>query len=268
MSRSPDPLEEALAAFREKIDGRTDEQTVHDSRDAVLAGVRASKERRPPVLAMAAAVLLAFTVGLPTAWAWTTGALDPLLEQLGVIAPAPEQRPEAARRTAPTVPPAIDAPEPLAEAPLAVEPPPVETPAAETSVAETRVAETRVAETRVAETRVAPRPTTRAPTTRAPRGPESAEPFDTAERELFEAAHRTHFGGGSPDAALSAWDAYLAAHPRGRYAPEAGYNRALCLVRLGRYDDAREALTPFAAGAYRGVRADDAQQLLDALENR
>ena len=67
-------------------------------------------------------------------------------------------------------------------------------------------------------------------------------------------------------AALRAWDAYLAAAPSGRFAPEARYNRALCLVRLGRKDDAERALRPFADGAYGSYRRDEAKALIEALQ--
>ncbi|WP_156338817.1 tetratricopeptide repeat protein [Chondromyces crocatus] len=71
----------------------------------------------------------------------------------------------------------------------------------------------------------------------------------------------------NPAAALGAWDAYLREDPRGRFATEARYNRALCLVRLGRAGEARSALESFARGAFGGYRQADAQKLLDALEH-
>src|SRR4051794_15465284 len=61
------------------------------------------------------------------------------------------------------------------------------------------------------------------------------------ERLAYERAHRDHFFGDAPAAALSAWDAYLSAYPRGTFAPEARYNRALCLVRLARFAAAADA---------------------------
>src|SRR5690606_9995452 len=68
---------------------------------------------------------------------------------------------------------------------------------------------------------------------RAPVDPEEAR---------YRAAHETHFVARDWSRALRAWDDYLAAYPKGRFAPEARYNRALALVRLGRRDEAREAL--------------------------
>jgi hypothetical protein len=84
--------------------------------------------------------------------------------------------------------------------------------------------------------------------------------------ELYAVAHRAHFTEHEPAAALRGWDAYLAAFPDGRFALEARYNRALSLVRLGRMDDARGALEPFAIGRYGGYRAREARQLIEAME--
>ena len=81
---------------------------------------------------------------------------------------------------------------------------------------------------------------------------------------LYRTAHDLHFKAHDPGKALAAWDAYLAAEPNGRFAVEARYNRALALVRLGRYADAREALAPFAAGTL-GYRVDEAKQLVERL---
>jgi hypothetical protein len=64
---------------------------------------------------------------------------------------------------------------------------------------------------------------------------------------------------------LAAWDAYLLRSPGGRFAPEAQYNRALCLVRLGRTADAQAALVPFAQGRYGAYRQREATALLEAL---
>ncbi len=81
---------------------------------------------------------------------------------------------------------------------------------------------------------------------------------------LYAEAHRAHFVDGDPASALRAWNAYLAAAPEGAFVPEARYNRALTLVRLGRLDEARQALEPFARGMYGGYRAREATALLNA----
>lgn len=113
--------------------------------------------------------------------------------------------------------------------------------------------------------------TPRAPIAALP-GPEprvlSVAPRSWASVEvLYRAAHDLHFHGGAPEAALRAWDAYLAAEPAGRFSVEARYNRALILVRLGRYAEARTALLPFARGAVEpsGYRQPEAAQLVERL---
>ncbi|MDC3962332.1 tetratricopeptide repeat protein [Polyangium jinanense] len=82
---------------------------------------------------------------------------------------------------------------------------------------------------------------------------------------LYRAAHQAHFVTRDPGAALAAWDAYLRAAPRGRFAPEAHYNRALCLVRLGRTAEAERTLELFASGSFGGYRKAEAKALLDAM---
>jgi type IV secretory pathway VirB10-like protein len=87
---------------------------------------------------------------------------------------------------------------------------------------------------------------------------------------LYRKAHELHFHGGDRAEALAAWDAYLAAEPTGRFAVEARYNRALLLVRLGRFADARAALEPFARGSVEpaGYRQREATMLIDRLDHR
>jgi hypothetical protein len=83
-------------------------------------------------------------------------------------------------------------------------------------------------------------------------------PVLDAEPRAYGRAHRLHFVADAPARALRAWDDYLAAHPGGAFAPEAAYNRALCLVHLGRRAEALRALRPFArapAGGYRRAEA-------------
>jgi hypothetical protein len=97
----------------------------------------------------------------------------------------------------------------------------------------------------------------------APPRASTVEPVEV----LYRKAHELHFHGGDPAAALAAWDAYLAAEPDGRFSIEARYNRALVLVRLGRYAEARDALAPFARGetASPGYRRAEAEQLVERL---
>lgn len=95
--------------------------------------------------------------------------------------------------------------------------------------------------------------------------PRRAIAVDPAERRAYDAAHALHFEARDAAAAITAWDAYLAAYPRGRFATEARYNRALALVRLGRRDEAIAALQPFARGDHGRYRRREAASLLEAL---
>jgi len=90
-------------------------------------------------------------------------------------------------------------------------------------------------------------------------------PVVEADDALYRAAHQAHFVTRDPAAAFAAWDAYLRAAPRGRFAPEAHYNRALCLVRLGRKAEAERTLELFATGSFGGYRKAEAKALLDAM---
>ena len=98
-------------------------------------------------------------------------------------------------------------------------------------------------------------------------GARPSEPSD-AESAAYGRAHRAHFGGGPPAHALAAWDDYLRLYPRGTFVPEARYNRALCLARLRRFDEAARALLPFADGRFGGYRRAEADRLLAWLRER
>lgn len=104
-----------------------------------------------------------------------------------------------------------------------------------------------------------PQPPTAAPVTSV------QEPRVARIDALYRKAHRAHFGGGDPGEALARWEEYLARAKGDRFGPEAAFNRAICLVRLGRTAAARDALTPFAAGHYGSYRRHEAQRLLAAL---
>jgi hypothetical protein len=81
----------------------------------------------------------------------------------------------------------------------------------------------------------------------------------------YRIAHEAHFRGHDAKAALVAWDAYLAKHGKSQLATDARYNRALALVKLARYADARAALAPFANAAAGSYRQAEAAKLLAAL---
>lgn len=103
-----------------------------------------------------------------------------------------------------------------------------------------------------------------------PLGPPAPAPAHSAPDALrpdlarYAAAHRLHFHGGDPARALEAWSAYLAHHPGGVFVPEARFNRASCLLRLGRRSEARAVLRDIerAGGSY----AERAREVIEALE--
>jgi len=90
-------------------------------------------------------------------------------------------------------------------------------------------------------------------------------PISDAEARAYARAHQAHFAEDAPARALDAWDAYLAAFPHGAFAPEATYNRAICLVRLERREAAARALGRIAAAPPGSYRRDEALRLLDWL---
>ncbi|HEX3760391.1 MAG TPA: hypothetical protein VHW23_16860 [Kofleriaceae bacterium] len=187
------------------------------------------------------ATAIAILLGGTVSWALATGEIAALWR------PAPEPRP-AAPAVAP--PPSrrrpVSSPRQVPPAPppeeMSVDPRPAQLPRPEPPEASP------------------PAP----PPVVAPRPPRRAAP--TVE-VLYRRAHELHFHGGDPAAALVAWDAYLAAEPDGRFSIEARYNRALMLVRLGRYAEARAALVPYARGEVMpaGYRQAEAEQLVERL---
>ncbi len=103
----------------------------------------------------------------------------------------------------------------------------------------------------------------------APTAPIASDEAEAAGLALYRTAHRLHFIYHDYAGALAAWDDYLRAEPRGRLAVEVRYNRAIALVHLGRNDEARSALQPFALGQIEGgYRQREASALIDALDSR
>jgi hypothetical protein len=229
-----DVLVEAARALRETPE---QEARANDTRARVMASLRAGQARRLSTLRLAVP-LAAVLVG-SLAWAAVEGKAPASLRAL--LAPSHAAPTEAPRPPAPTIgaaPVPSETPEPPAPPAAAAPAPPVPEPAVVPHVA--------------------------AVASSTP-GPRRAPPPAADDDALYTQAHRLHFVDRNPGAALAAWDAYLRAFPRGRLAVESRYNRALCLVRLGRHDEASAALAGFAGGAYGGYRQAEARALLEAM---
>lgn len=267
---SPDAderLRAATQALRETREASTEELEATERR--LLATLAEGRGPGPSTLlrrrprSWAAASLATLALGSAGLAAVRGGAVD-VPQWLGQLLDAPP------RHAAPSRPSAgADAARAPTPSPTPTPAPPAETPSPAPADEVAPAPPTRRLPVPVA------RPTREAPPAReAPSAPagtasevaasEVAEPAPPAPRadEVYALGHRAHFVERDPRAALEAWDAYLALAPLGRYAPEARFNRALDLVRLGRTGEASDALEVLARGEY---RAADAARLLVAL---
>jgi len=244
-------LTAALRALQESTDGSSADAARTRTQILAHAAHRARARRRWVLLVMP----LAAALFVSTAWAAATGRL-PRWRDLATD-PAPpatprEELPEPRPVGSAVAPPAEPAPPVAAESAAAVAdaaPPPAALSSAVPPPPQKAV----------------PASPATATVTAAPPSTALASQPSTEEQSLYATAHEAHFVAHDSATALRGWDAYLAAHPDGRFAMEARYNRAICLVRLGRRREAREALAPFAAGKHGGYRKNEASELLDAL---
>jgi TolA-binding protein len=229
-----DLLKQATQALREET---ADDSDGRFTRARVMASLHQGKVKRRTRLAFI--LPIAACLGAGTAWGAATGRLPAMFHALSEAvsytskAP-PEEQPKA--RRAPAAAPAITAPpapEPAPEAPPVLPEPKLE-------------------------------PAKALPSASAKAAPSSSAAFQDTDGDLYRLAHEAHFASHDYARALSGWDAYLRAAPRGRLATEARYNRAICLLRLGRDAEARQALEPFASGKM-GYRQNEAKLLLDEL---
>lgn len=247
---SDDLLARATRALREESAG--DDASARLTRARIMGSLNEGRVRHRTRVAFL--LPIAATFAAATAFGAAGGragrALDAVARVFGVHRDAPALKAPRApsnRSGARTGPPAERPPEPVAApAPL-----PPETTPAPVAVVPTS--------SPVAAAAAGERP--RAPSAGAA-GASSRDPAF----ELYKAAHRAHFVERDDARALSAWNAYLKEAPGGSFAMEARYNRALCLMRLGRGSEAQSALEPFAEGRYGGYRREEAKKLIDALE--
>jgi hypothetical protein len=236
-----DLLDEAVGALREE--GVSDDAAHHFTRARVMASLHQKTVKRRTHLAFLLPIAATFLA--TSAWGVSSGRARVWVEEIrtAIGFSTSEKAPSTPPAKVAQSPQARRAPEQRPPEPAVLETPPAPPPP-------------------VVEEEVKPAPMAVSAPAQAAAAPDAG--LD-AELELYRNAHRAHFGGQDSAAALTAWDAYLAKAPRGRFALEARYNRALCLVRLDRKSEARSALEPFARGAFGGYRKREASELLEAL---
>jgi FimV-like protein len=86
-----------------------------------------------------------------------------------------------------------------------------------------------------------------------------------SEIALYARAHELHFHENDARAALRLWIRYLDRFPQGRFVPEAQFNLAVCLVRIGDAEAARRWLTQLVSSPGSDYPKDQAERLLAEL---
>jgi TolA-binding protein len=240
-----DLLKEATRALQDETaddaaDGRF-------TRARVMASLHQGKVKRRTRLAFVLPIAACLAAG--TAWGAATGRLPAVFHAVGQFVGYSSQTSES--KPAQHAAPVTKKPAPVAEA--QVPPPPAELPAEPVPVVDTKPEPTKV------------EPQASAKPAISGGGAGSSAAFQDADGDLYRLAHEAHFVNHDYARALSGWNAYLQAAPGGRLATEARYNRAICLLRLGRDAEARQALEPFASGKFGGYRQNEARELLEEL---
>ncbi|HYQ41311.1 MAG TPA: hypothetical protein VER11_05075 [Polyangiaceae bacterium] len=237
---SKDLLAEATRALREAEP--VSEFEARATRARVMNGLHQTRVRRRTRLAFLLPIAASFVA--VSAWGAASGQARVVLEKLerfvGVAAPSPTPAKVNPRKPAAAPARPVPSQEPTARTPMQDAEPTLPAPVAAPEAVPARASASASASSARAER---PDPTL----------------------SLYRVAHAAHFVDRDPARALAAWDAYLSAAPSGQFAPEARYNRALSLVRLGRNQEARSALEPFANGAYGAYRKAEASALLERL---
>lgn len=227
-----DLLDEATEALREETGAEPNPQTL----ERVLVARRRGKVRTLRWLAWP----LAATLVVLTALAGASGKLGRVLAVIGFDRAVEDTGASGSAPSpvivVPSVAPALPEAPPIAQ--VSADPPPPSVPTG--------------------------RPTVhRVPSVVAPVPSASAQ---ESPDDLYRRASQAHFVEHDYARAIGLWDRYL--QSGGPLALEARYNRAVALLRAGRTNEARAALSPFAAGEYGSYRKQEAQALLDALPPR
>ena len=251
-----DRFEEMIRAARQAPQSPREGELAARTRSAVLAKARAKAKTRSRLVTFILPIAATFIATL--AWAGATGRLTAIF---GVGESEPNRVPvvstvQSGKKNEKSA--SVNAP--LASASTNVEPLPNEEPNDNSQNNKEQTSERpqdvpQVIASAVASTNVA------APVS-ASVSAKNTE--DELSDQLYRQAHELHFRGGSPGAAVAAWDRYIATAPRGRFVMEAQYNRALALIRAGQRNAGLDALKPFASGRYGNYRKEEAKQLLEA----
>jgi len=227
------------AATRALQDETAEDADGRFTRARVMASLHQGKVKRRTRLAFVLPIAACLAAG--TAWGAATGRLPAVFHAVGEFVgynskPSQPRPAENAARAAQN---------PSAVADVQSPPPPVEVAPEPAPVVEAK-----------------PEPAKIEPSASAKLASSAA--FQDADGDLYRLAHEAHFVSHDYARALTGWNAYLQAAPGGRLATEARYNRAICLLRLGRDAEARQALEPFASGKM-GYRQNEARELLEEL---
>lgn len=259
---SDDLLAQMTQALRDEHDGAT--AVPEATRARVIRTLSERKPRRRKWLAVGIPLFVVF--GGSTAWAAASGKLTPIVQQAFSVftedsvedekqAPVEPKQKTARPHAEPNVPEAVV---PATEEPKQQEP--------EEDTAEPA--------NPVVDASVSP--------IRQPRAPQnkraSTEPPSREDRErteeisedhtsllLYRNAHRSQFSQGDCVSAIAGYELYLRLYAKGPFAVDARYNRGVCLIRMGRHQEAHDALLPFAQGRFGNYRKSESQRLLDAM---
>lgn len=260
-----DSLKSALSAFRAETHGRSEHADAGLER--LLAGAEARKVRRLPL----AVKWLPLAAALAASSAWAALGTDRAVGLVGHVTdltahPTLVQAPVVQRAASVPAPAPIDpAPSPVVGTPDAP-PSPTSLPVVARAASTTRAMPHATSEAGP-ESVLSPPPRAESVAPPAPPPAPVDEQADAraADTRDFKTAYRSH-DTGSPAASIEAFDKYLAAHPAGRFVPEARYARAVALVRAGRTAEARRALAAFADAPAGSYRRDDAARVLRTLD--
>jgi hypothetical protein len=275
--KADDYLSKATRELRET--GEAPPREVDAVRARIMSTMRKSgRQRSRAMLWMLpiAAVLAASTAlatggaGLRRVWHQLLGRSQPALDRPAIEPASPAASP-AAPPVAPSI--AVETPHPaptdvpVEPAPAALPSPQLASPQLDSPVANEPPAPVAPKSEPKMARPSASRPEREAPPIETINTPDPEADRDAGTLVLYKKAHRLHFQEQKWAEALDAWNDYLREQPNGALSVEARYNRALALLRLGRRDEARAALAPFARGEVAGgYRAAEAKSLLSALE--